>query len=245
MALPATSAGNATTAPPQAVRSSRPGWRDPRLWLGIAIIAACIVAGVRILGSADETVAVWAVRSDAGAGAVLTPDDLEAHRVRFASADDLAGYLRADQPLPDTLSLARSVGAGELVPRAALAVDTSTDTVQLPLAVDPAQVPPAVRSGSVVDVYVLGTNAARPAAGQAGQAGATGTAAASGGPGAAMPALSAVAVVAAPGGDTVFGSGQTQRQLTLAVPEKEAQAFFALLGSVADPTLTVVLRPVG
>lgn len=241
MALPAAPAGAAGTAP-QAARTSRPGWRDPRLWIGIAIIAACIVVGARVLGAADDTVAVWAVRADAGAGAVLTSADLEAHRVRFASPDDLAGYLRADQPLPDTLSLTRSVGAGELVPRAALAADTPADTVQLPLAVDPAQVPPGVHSGSVVDVYVVGDAVARPGTGQVGAGG-------GGGGGAvtptATPALSAVTVVAAPGTDAVFGSGQNQRQLTLAVPEKEAQAFFGLIGGASDPTITVVLRPAG
>jgi hypothetical protein len=63
--------------------------------------------------------------------------------------------------------------------------------------------------------------------------------------GAATPALSAVTVVAAPGVDDVFGSGQTKRQLTLAVPEKDAQEFFGLLGRLTDPTVTVVLRTGG
>lgn len=235
MALPAVSAGGAgSSTAPQAARSSRPGWRDPRLWIGLAIIAACVVTGARVLGAADQTVAVWAVRSDAGAGAVLTRADLEVHRVHFARAADLAGYLPADQALPDSLPLTRPIGAGELLPRSAVATGTPSDTVQLPLAVDPAQVPPGVRSGSVVDVYVLGS-----------AGGATGDAARLGSAAPATPALSAVTVVAAPRIDDVFGGGQSQRQLTLAVPEKRVQAFFGLIGSIADPTITVVLRPEG
>ena len=235
--LPAGTAGGAG-APPQAVRARRPGWRDPRLWVGVAIVAACVAIGARVLGSADETVGVWAVRADAGTGAILSRDDLEVRRVHFASAGDLDGYLRADEALPDSLPLARPVGAGELLPRAAVAAEGATDTVQLPLPVDPAQIPPAVRSGSVVDVYVIGTGSGAVAGPDDPAVDPTGVTP-------ATPALSAVTVIAAPGVDETFGSGQTQRQLTLAVPEKRAQAFFGLLGSLADPTISVVLRPAG
>lgn len=212
-------------AAPPAVRVSRPGWRDPRLWLGVAIVAGCVVAGARVLGSADDTVAVWAVRADEGSGAVLTRADLVPHRVRFGAADDLAGYYRAGATLPDRLVLVRGVGRGELLPRSAVGTAAS-GTVQVPLAVDPAQVPPAVGAGSVIDVYVVGSpnDSAGPAD-------------------AVAPALDAVTVVAAPRPDQVFGSTQTRRQLTVAVPEKQAQAFFGLLAQGDDPALTVVLRP--
>lgn len=247
---PAAVSGTSQTAvarPVPALRATRPGWRDPRLWIGIAIVAACIVAGSRVLGSADDTVAVWAVKADAGAGAVLGRSDLEAHRVHFAAAGDLAGYFRADADLPGALALTRGVGRGELLPRSAVATRTSPDTVQLPLAVDPGQIPMAVSSGSVVDVYVIG--AARAGSTIGTTAGDTGAADRATGPGrgtsAASPALSAVTVVSAPRTDDVFGSSQTKRQLTLAVPEKVAQQFFGLLTGLDDPTVTVVLRPAG
>ncbi|HVX55027.1 hypothetical protein [Nocardioides sp.] len=220
--------GPAAPAPPSAppaVRASRPGWRDPRLWLGVAIVAGCVVAGARVLGSADDTVAVWAVRADEGSGAVLTRADLVVHRVRFDSAGDLAGYYRADDALPDRLELVRGVGRGELLPRSAVGT-TTAGTVQVPLAVDPAQVPPAVGTGSVVDVYVVGSPAD----------------AASDSAGAVSPALDAVTVVAAPHPDQGFGSAQTRRQLTVAVPERQVQAFFGLMAQADDPALTVVLR---
>jgi len=213
-----------------------PGWRDPRLWIGVAIVAACIVAGARLLGSADDTVAVWAVRADAGAGAILTRADLETHRVHFATSSDLDDYYRADATLPDHLALTRGIGSGELLPRSAIASGPASDQVQVPLAVEPVRVPPAVRSGSVVDVYVAGGPGSGPG---------SGLGAADAGDAGAAPALNAVTVVAAPGLDDVFGSAQSKRQLTLAVPEKRAQAFFGLLGGLDDPTITVVLRPAG
>ena len=35
--------------PPPAVRASTPGWRDPRLWVGVAIVAVSVVGGARLL----------------------------------------------------------------------------------------------------------------------------------------------------------------------------------------------------
>ena len=46
-------------------RHQRPAYHarvgDPRLWVGVAIVAVCVVAGARLLAAADDTVAVWAV----------------------------------------------------------------------------------------------------------------------------------------------------------------------------------------
>ena len=43
-----------------------PGWRDPRLWIGIAIVAVSVVAGARLLAAADDSVTVWAAAADLG-----------------------------------------------------------------------------------------------------------------------------------------------------------------------------------
>ncbi|MBW6551905.1 hypothetical protein MMA91_24640, partial [Salmonella enterica] len=59
-------------APPPAVRASTPGWRDPRLWVGVAIVAVSVVGGARLLASADDTVAVYGVVTDMGAGDEVT-----------------------------------------------------------------------------------------------------------------------------------------------------------------------------
>lgn len=206
---------------PAATRAARPGWRDPRLWVGVLIVAVSVVAGARLLASADDTVAVWAVAGDAGPGAQLGPDDLVAHRVRFADAGDLERYLTLDEELPADLRLVRGVTAGELLPRAALgAADDEGDTVELPVAVDAELVPPSVRAGSVVDVYLLGRRN-RDAGG---------------------PVLSAATVVDAPGIETTFGSATGRRQLVLAVSASDATAFLDALGRTESPVLTVVRR---
>jgi len=208
---------------PAATRTSRPGWRDPRLWVGILIVAVSVVAGARLLSAADDTVAVWAVATDAGPGAELTSADLVTHRVRFADAGDLDGYFRADDELPSDLRLVRGVGAGELLPRAAVgAADAPADTVELPVAVEADQVPPSVRTGSVVDVYLSG--------GSDKQADA------------ATPVLQEATVVDAPSVDSGFGGTTGERQLVLAIAEEDAAAYFAAVGAVDNPLLTVVRR---
>ena len=140
---------------PAAVRASRPGWRDPRLWVGIVIVAVSVVAGARLLAAADDTVSVWAVAADVGAGDALRPDDLVATRVRFADSGDLATYFTVDQRLPAELEVTRGVGAGELLPRAAVGSLGATNTLEVPVAVEAEQVPGSVRAGSVVDVYLV------------------------------------------------------------------------------------------
>ena len=59
---------SAPSAVRRAVRHQRPGWRDPRILVGVVIVAASVLAGVKILTAADDTVAVWAVRSDLPSG---------------------------------------------------------------------------------------------------------------------------------------------------------------------------------
>ncbi len=207
-----------------ATRASAPGWRDPRLWIGAAIVGASVVAGARLVGAADDSVAVWAVASDMGAGDTVTADDLVAHRVRFAEPDQLDTYFPADEALPADLTLLRGVGAGELLPRGAVGPAAELGTLQLPVAVDPALVPPAVGSGSVVDVYLTGygDDTGRP-------------------PGRGSALLTGVTVIDAPPLDEGFAvSGR--RQLVLGVTEDDAARFFRLVGRFVDPTLTVVRR---
>lgn len=214
---------NGAVAPvPPATRAARPGWRDPRLWVGVLLVAVSVVGGARLLAAADDSVPVWAVAIDAGPGTVLTADDLVAHRVRFSDVDQLAGYFAADDELPADLHLVRAVTAGELLPRAALGTDAmAADTVELPVAVDAEQVPPSVSAGSVVDVYLRDPQARGLEPG---------------------PVLTAATVVDAPVGDSGFGAVTGRRQLVLVVPAAAATAFLAELGRLDSPVLTVVRR---
>ena len=215
-------------APPVAVRATTPGWRDPRLWIGIAIVAVSVVAGARLLASADDTVAVWATVDDMGAGDLVSEADLEVRRVRFADDAELSRYFRADDELPADLQLSRGVGAGELLPRAAVGAAADADRLQVSIEVPPGRVPPSVDSGAVVDVFVLDNGADEPGRRAHDDSG---------------PALAEVTVVDAPEPDASFGTTAGLRQIVLAVPEQEVADFHTLLDSVQDPLISVVRRP--
>lgn len=147
--------GSATGVPaaPAATRARRPGWRDPRIVAGVLIVALSVLGGARLLATADDTVAVWAVTRDLPVGATVGADALERRRVRFADAADADRYLGADQRLPSGATLVRAVGAGELLPRAALGHDDASRLVEVPLSVAPDDLPATVHRGAVVDVW--------------------------------------------------------------------------------------------
>ncbi|GAB3255377.1 hypothetical protein [Nocardioides dilutus] len=225
----ATTLGDATDVTTPAQRVRRPGWRDPRLWVGVVLVAGSMAAGARLLAAADDTVQVWSAASDLGAGSRLTEDDLVAARVRFADEDTLSGYFTVDDELPADLELVQGVGTGELVPRGAVGSAGDSGLVELPIAVEPEQVPPSVTAGAVVDVFVVAAPAPE------GEPGSTAPAPGDG------PALAGVTVVDAPPLAESFGTSG-RRQLVLAVPEAAAAPFFALLGTHDAAVLTVVRR---
>lgn len=149
------------TGSPVALRAHRSRWRDPRLVVGIVLVAGCTLLGARLLAGADDTVGVWAARGSLNAGQAVDASDLVRREVRFGDQGDADAYLSADAPLPGGSTLSRAVGAGELVPRAALGDAGTGALTEVPLSVDSEAVPSTVRVGSVVDVYVTADAAAR------------------------------------------------------------------------------------
>src|SRR5262245_28364715 len=81
------------------LRSSR--WRDPRLAVGVVLVAASVVVGARVIDAADDTVPVWSLRNDVPAGSELTSDDVIVSRVRFGDAGDAESYFDGGEPIPD------------------------------------------------------------------------------------------------------------------------------------------------
>ena len=207
---------------PAAVRATRPGWRDPRLWVGILIVAVSVVAGSRLLAAADDTVTVWAAARDMGAGDTVTEGDLVVRRLRFGDTAGLDHYFAASATLPADLQLLRGIGAGELLPRTAVGPVGDDGLVQLPVAVDAELVPPSVAAGSVVDIYVLSSGGGRCAS-------------------RCDPVLQGVTVVSASSVDEGFGA-PGQRRLVLGVDDGDAGDYFEAYGSVDSPIVTVVRR---
>jgi hypothetical protein len=134
---------------PQA-RRIRTERRDLRLGIGVALVVVSVVLGAKLLSSAGDRVPVWSAKQSLAAGTTVRADDLVAVAV---ATDALAAYVPQSSDVTGKV-LARDVGAGELVPAAALA-DAAADARRLvTVPVDPLHAPPGLARGERVDVYV-------------------------------------------------------------------------------------------
>lgn len=136
---------------PQARRLRRPTWRDPRLGVGVLLVAGSVALGTWAVRDAAATVEVYAARDALTPGDVVEAESLSVREVRLG--DDEGLYHLVADGLPDGAVVTRTVGAGELVPRSAVgeaaAVDLRPVVVPLGLAV-PADLGP----GTVVDLWL-------------------------------------------------------------------------------------------
>jgi hypothetical protein len=207
---------------PPAARTPGRSWRDPRLVVGIVIVAVSVLLGSRLLASADDTVAVWSVAGDLPAGSVLSPADLERVDLRFGTPEVAGRYLPADAALPVGSVLTRDVLAGELLPRAAVGTGEATDVVEVPIAVAAEAVPATLRVGEVVDVWVT-------PAGMAGEVSR------------ALRVLDQVRVVAAPRGGSALGPSAT-RQVVVGLEAEDESRLATALARLSDGTAVIVRR---
>lgn len=201
-------------------RPTRPGWRDPRLLFGIAIVAVCVLAGSRLLATADDTVAVWSTQRDLPAGTVLTPGDLEGSEIRFASAGTAERYVSASDAVSGMV-VTRDLAAGELLPRSALGgEEDATDVAELPISVLSDAVPADLEPGQVVDVWVTPGDGGEPRQ--------------------AVQVLTGVRVVDAPQNTGALGPSST-RQVVVGVPADDEDVLARALASLTQGT-TVLVR---
>lgn len=123
---------------------------DPRLLIGIVLVAASTAGVWALVTGLDDSIEVYAARGTLTPGTRVDADDLDRVSVRLgASADQ---YL-APGDVPDGgLVVARTVGPGELVPGSA--VDT-VEHAGLATVVVPsrAALPSTLAPGATVDVW--------------------------------------------------------------------------------------------
>lgn len=234
-ALPASragsGAGSTTASVPRANRLGRPSWLDPRLVAGIVLIAIAVLAGARVVSGAGHTTEVWSLRHDLGAGSELTTADLVPAAVHFAGSDVMGRYLPAGSALPAGARVARSVDAGELLPRAAVST-ASGPRVAVPLAVDSAALPPGLVAGTMVDVWAVPDRS-----GSAGTGAGITAAGATTAEAVAVQVLSGVPVAAVTGSGALGTTGTTV--VTVSIP-RDARAVATVLGLVAGHSIIVL-----
>ncbi len=140
---------------PTASRLARPGWLDLRLVAGVLLVLVSVVIGARVLASADRTSPVWVLARDMAVGSTLSADDLTRQAVRLEDTDQRYVTAPADAKPPVGYVLLRGLGSGELLPRAALRLpETGEGLRDVTVPVEVGHLPPDLRAGQLVDVYL-------------------------------------------------------------------------------------------
>lgn len=137
-----------STTGPVAGRLRRPGWTDPRLLIGLVLIASAVALTAWTVARADHTMPYYAARDTLVPGQAIDAGDLVVVRVKV-SADE---YVASATDL-DGLVATRVIEPGELVPASALS--PSADVSTRPVAIEASRpLSEEVVPGAVVDVWV-------------------------------------------------------------------------------------------
>lgn len=231
MKRPHRAEGPGTSPPvPTATRARRSGWRDPKLALGLLLIALSVLAGAKIIGQADQTVGVWALARDVAAGAPVTADDLVSRRVRLPESTLAEVYLSSDRPPAMGVVAAHALSRGELLARAALARESTRPVIEVPLQVGPGALPASIEVGTAVDIWVI----AGAGAGEASDR-----------PGKRASRVVEGATLLHLGDRAEALSGSTDREILIGVTEDREDSVADLLGALQDGRVVVTRRTAG
>lgn len=135
-------------ASPTPRRITRPSWLDLRLIMGVGLVIVSVLVGATVVSRSDHRAPVWTLRHAVAAGTVLAPADVAVRRVQLGAS--AGGYLPASESVVGR-TVRADLGAGELIPRAVLAVPTPGVTVSIPLTGDHA---PRVSVGDRVIIWL-------------------------------------------------------------------------------------------
>ncbi|PJI95215.1 SAF domain-containing protein [Luteimicrobium subarcticum] len=137
---------------PVAARLRRPSWRDPRLLVGLVLVAGSVAAGAAVVSAARTTTPAYVAAHDLVPGDVVAQADLRVLDVNLGSAGDR--YLRPAAAPAEGQVVVAVVRQGELVPREALGAAGDVDLRAVPVPVDGA-LSDRVRVGATVDLWFV------------------------------------------------------------------------------------------
>ena len=123
---------------------------DPRLLIGLVLVAGSVAGVVAIVSTADETVQVYSARTPLSPGDRVDTVDLNTSSVRLAGVGSL--YLLPGDIPDGGFVVTRSVNEGELVPASAVGRVSGLRLTSLVLDVNGA-LAASIEPGSSVDVW--------------------------------------------------------------------------------------------
>lgn len=135
------------------MRLRRPRWKDPRLIVGIVLVAASVLMGALLVSRLAETTPVLVARSPIVPGDVIGPDNLATVEMRLGEQDGL--YVGSLEAIPTGAVATRTVQAGELVPLSAVGQAGDVPLRPIVIPVD-ATVAESVTPGATVELWHTG-----------------------------------------------------------------------------------------
>lgn len=137
--------------PAEARRVRPPGWRDPRLIVGILLVALSVTGVVALVQSLDERQGYWAASVDIVPGARVNADDF--HVVQASMSESSDHYWAAGRQLPSEFLVSSTILQGELLTQRQVAESDPDGRQQVGVRVSE-DMPSSVTLGSRVDVWV-------------------------------------------------------------------------------------------
>jgi len=125
-------------------------WFDPRLAIGIVLIAASVIGVFGIVSVADASDQVLTARAALAPGDRIDAEDLVATAVRMPGATDL--YLVPNDVPAEGLIVTKAIAAGELVPASAVGSAAALRLASVVIAVN-GELPGSIEPGATVDVW--------------------------------------------------------------------------------------------
>jgi hypothetical protein len=123
---------------------------DPRLIIGLVLVAGSVAGVLGIVAASDDSVVVYAARAPLTAGDRVHASDLDQRSVRLDAAGGL--YLRDGDIPQGGLVVTRTVAPGELVPASATGSVQGMRLTSIVLSVQ-GRLAASVGHGSIVDVW--------------------------------------------------------------------------------------------
>lgn len=140
-----------STTPPEAPRLRPPGWKNPRLIIGIILVALSVAGVVALVQSADARQGYWAASADIVPGAKVTAADF--HVVQASMPEAAEHYWTAEHALPEEFFVSSTILQGELLAQRQVSPADPDGRQQTGVRVSE-DLPAAVKTGARVDVWV-------------------------------------------------------------------------------------------
>lgn len=132
-------------------RFQRPGFKDPRLLIGLLLIAVSIVAVIGILRLGNKTAPYYKANRDISVGEKISAGDYSLIDVRLADAENL--YVSEQQGIPEGAVATSRIASGQLLPSASISTQNTDGRRLATVTVDSAYAS-TLTAGTQVDVWV-------------------------------------------------------------------------------------------